>query len=185
MHDQCWTDDLAPKRGITSKAKSKSGCIALPKDGNTYRPNLLIRRAHVDFSYEVSRALLPASAPCWLLTSSQAWSRIPLPNTFLAAGGEVRAQGTSHHFAGTLKIDLPDAQPRFREEQIENYWPKFPPPIALMIVRKRCWRAGFTQAIVHRIPPPKGAPIIRFQQRLRVFDFVGSTSIAVLWCWCA
>src|SRR5258708_13492409 len=85
MHEQVLDSmDLERERGITIKAKS----IRLhytAKDGNTYRLNLIDTPGHVDFSYEVSRALSASEGPLLLLDATQAVQAQPFANPFLSA----------------------------------------------------------------------------------------------------
>src|ERR1700681_1396128 len=151
MHSQVLDSmDLERERGITIKAKS----IRLhytARDGHEYRMNLIDTPGHVDFSYEVSRALSAWEGALLVVDASQGVEAQTVANAFLASEHDLTIIPVIN------KIDLPAARPDHVREQIENVL-AIPANEALMNSAKSgIGVADVLEAIVHRVPPPQGS----------------------------
>ncbi len=151
MHEQVLDSmDLERERGITIKAKS----IRLhytAKDGQEYRLNLIDTPGHVDFSYEVSRALSACEGALLVVDASQGVEAQTVANAFLASRHNLTVIPVIN------KIDLPAARPDHVKEQIENVL-AIPADDALLISAKSgIGVADVLEAVVARVPAPKGS----------------------------
>ncbi|GBD11725.1 Elongation factor 4 [bacterium HR23] len=143
--------DLERERGITIKGKAVRMLYRHPS-GQDYQLNLIDTPGHVDFSYEVSRALAACEGAILVVDASQGIQAQTIANAYLAIANDLVLIPVVN------KIDLPTAEPqRVAQELVQTFG--FRPEEVLFVSGKEGTGVPrLLEAIVQRIPPPRGNP---------------------------
>jgi GTP-binding protein LepA len=143
------TMDIERERGITIKSQS----VCLPytaKDGNRYFLNLIDTPGHVDFTYEVSRALASCEGALLLVDASQGVEAQTLANLYLAMEHDLEIIPVIN------KIDLPSADIERVKAQIDEDLGLDSEAALQVSAKDGTGIQELLETVVHRLPPPSG-----------------------------
>ncbi|MBD3799507.1 translation elongation factor 4 [Sulfuricurvum sp.] len=144
------TMDIEQERGITIKAQSVR--LDYVKDGKHYILNLIDTPGHVDFSYEVSKSLASSDGALLIVDAAQGVEAQTIANVYLAMENDLTLIPVIN------KIDLPAAEPERVAEEIETTIGIDATDAMLISAKTGVGIRALIDAIVDRIPAPKGNP---------------------------
>ena len=153
--------DLERERGITIKGKAVT-MSHTSLDGQTYQFNLIDTPGHVDFSYEVSRALAACEGALLVVDASQGIEAQTIANTLLAMEYDLELIPVLN------KVDLPQAEPDRVSAEIQQAFGFREDEILYVSAKEGTGAKEILNAVVERIPPPIGE--VESPARGLVFD---------------
>ena len=155
--------ELERERGITIKGKAVA-MDYLGSDGHRYRLNLIDTPGHVDFSYEVSRAMAAAEGALLVVDASQGIEAQTIANAFLAIEHDLVVIPVIN------KIDLPQAEPERVAGELQRIFGFSAEEILFASAKEGSGVLDVIRAVIERVPPPGGQP--NGPLRALVFDSV-------------
>jgi GTP-binding protein LepA len=147
--------DLERERGITIKSHAIQ--MQYPKDGVLYTFNLIDTPGHVDFSYEVSRSIAACEGALLIVDASQGIEAQTISNLYLAISHDLEIIPVLN------KIDLPGAMPDEVSDQIIDLIGCKKEDIIHASGKEGIGIQDILDAVVARIPAPKGDPAASLQ----------------------
>ncbi|MCB0203977.1 MAG: elongation factor 4 [Caldilineae bacterium] len=161
MKEQVLDDmDLEREKGVTIKA-SAVRMVYPASDGITYEYNLIDTPGHVDFSYEVSRALQACEGAVLVVDASQGIEAQTLANLYLAMEADLEIIPIIN------KIDLISAQPDEVAQEIEDLIGTPAEDVVRVSAKEGTNVAAVLEVVAQHVPPPRGS----LNQPLRALIF--------------
>jgi GTP-binding protein LepA len=163
MENQVLDDmDLEKERGITIKSHAIQ--MNIVHNGEKFALNLIDTPGHVDFSYEVSRSIASCEGALLIVDAAQGIQAQTISNLYLALGNDLEIIPVLN------KIDLPSAEPEVVKDQIVDLLGCKREDIISASGKTGIGIQEIINAIIERVPPPKGDPNAPLQAL--IFDSV-------------